>query len=221
MKRYISRIVWTFLVLGLCWNSRAEETSAVKAAPAPQTEAKAGKESAEADDVTITAERMEMHLKERYTELTGNVLVQDSAVNLTAEKIRVYTDEHNKLEKVEAEDHVAIRKLDGSESATGDKGLYVIKEDTIVLDGNCTLMQGNNILQCKRIIYDRKKQTISAEGGTLILPSLRRKDVSLVSGQKADGANKDGDEPSKKDGKDDKVKGLGFLPFLDKPQGDK
>ena len=223
MKRYIRIIACGLLALGLGWTVTAEEATVAKEkdTPVPKAEAKDGKETAEAEDVTITAERMEMHPKDRYTELTGNVLVQDSAVNLTAEKIRVYTDEHNKLEKVEAEDHVAIRKLDGSESATGDKGLYVIKEDTIILDGNCTLMQGNNILQCKRIIYDRKKQTISAEGGTLILPNLRRKDVPLVPEQGDKGGKKQSEESTTKEEKDSKSKSHGFLPFLDKQQGDK
>jgi len=207
LLKHISILVCAMLFLSL---------SALAENPAAPAKDESPKESSEADDVTITAERMEMHIKDRYTELTGNVLVQDSAVNLTAEKIRVYTDEHNKLEKVEAEDHVVIRKLDGSESATGDQGLYEIKADTIILDGNCTLMQGNNILKCKRIVYDRKKQTISAEGGTLVLPSLRKKDLSLVPDEKTDD-KKPSDET---ENAEPKSKNRGFLPFLDKPKGE-
>jgi len=126
------------------------------------------------EEITITAERMEMHVSTKYTELTGNVLVQDATMCLTAEKILVYMDDNGGLSKVEAENKVAIRKLDGTESASGDRGVYDIAKRTITIEDDCALMKGTNILQCKKIIYDVENKTFTAIGGTLKLQNLKR-----------------------------------------------
>ncbi len=132
-------------------------------------------ESQEVEEVSISAERMEMQMEGNTIELSGNVLIYDSTMNLTAEKMTVFLDKENKLERVEALNNVTIRKLTGSESATGERGTYDAKKDLITLEGNCTLLQGKNVLSCKEIIYDRKKQTITAKGASLNIRDLKNR----------------------------------------------
>ncbi|NLF94808.1 MAG: hypothetical protein GX564_13055 [Oligosphaeraceae bacterium] len=132
--------------------------------PPADPPAAAAKEDQSLDDISITAERMEMQLSGHTIELTGNILVQDQTMNLTADKMKVFLDEENKLQRIDAEGNVTIRKLSGSESATGERGSYNAKNEQILLEGNCTLFQGRSIMNCEQIIYDRKNQSIVAKG---------------------------------------------------------
>ncbi len=126
------------------------------------------------NEISIAANRVEIHINDRYTELSGNVMIRTSVIALTAEKLRIFADEDNHPDKIEAESRVALRKLDGTESATGDRAEFVRDTNLIVLDGDCTLMRGSNIMRCKRIFYDINRQTVTAEGGSLILPNIHR-----------------------------------------------
>ncbi len=135
----------------------------------------AAEENEELEEVNISADRMEMQMEGNSIELSGNVLVYDSTMNLTAEKMTVFLNQDNKLERVEALDNVTIRKLTGSESATGERGTYDAKKDLITLEGNCTLLQGKNVLSCKEIVYDRRKQTIIAKGASLNIRDLKNR----------------------------------------------
>lgn len=140
------------------------------------TKATAAKEEKPStEEVSISAERMQMQMEGNTIELSGNVLIYDSTMNLTAEKMTVFLDKDNKLERVEALNNVTIRKLTGSESATGERGTYDAQNDLITLEGNCTLLQGKNVLSCKEIIYDRKKQTITAKGASLNIRDLKNR----------------------------------------------
>jgi len=142
------------LLILLAWLCPAAE-------PAPAT---TGEEEKPLEDISITAERMEMQLSGHTIELTGNILVQDSTMNLTADKMKVFMDEDNKLQRIDAEGNVTIRKLAGSESATGERGSYHADSEQISLEGNCTLFQGRSIMSCEQIVYDRKNQSIVAKG---------------------------------------------------------
>ncbi len=142
---------------------------AATAAPAATATAPAAAAVAEADEISISADRMEMHLDGHTAELSGNVLIEDKTMKLSAEKMMVYLDDDNKLQRVDASGNVTVRKLDGSESATGDTGTYDTKEDVIVLDGNCVILQGKNAIRGSRAIYSRKDQVIKLERATLTI----------------------------------------------------
>ncbi|MFA6928723.1 MAG: lipopolysaccharide transport periplasmic protein LptA [Lentisphaeria bacterium] len=143
-------------------------------APPPQ-DSKAAPE-----EVSISADRMEMQMEGNTIELSGNVLIYDSTMNLTAEKMTVFLDKDNRLERVEALNNVTIRKLNGSESATGERGSYDSINELITLEGNCTLLQGKNVLSCSEIIYDRKKQTITAKGASLNIRDLKNRGTDNI-----------------------------------------
>ncbi len=153
----------------------AEEKAAEPAAkPARKPKRDLFEELDPDNEISIAANRVEIHINDRYTELSGNVMIRTSVISLTAEKLRIFADEDNHPDKIEAESRVALRKLDGTESATGDRAEFVRDTNLIVLDGDCTLMRGSNIMRCKRIFYDINRQTVTAEGGSLILPNIHR-----------------------------------------------
>lgn len=149
-----------------------EPTNRVDAAStetAKEADEKADAEE-ETDEMTITAERMEMQMEQHRIELSGNVLIEDSTMKLTAQKMTVFLDNDNKMEHIEAEGGVTVRKLDSSESAVGDRGAYDAQTNVIVLTGNCTILQGKNAMKGDKVIYDRKKQNISLHGATVTIP---------------------------------------------------
>jgi len=171
--------------------------------PPADPPAAAAKEDQSLDDISITAERMEMQLSGHTIELTGNILVQDQTMNLTADKMKVFMDEDNKLQRIDAEGNVTIRKLSGSESATGERGSYNAKNEQILLEGNCTLFQGRSIMNCEQIIYDRKNQSIVAKGKiTLNIRDLKNKPglpsvLNSAGGSPAPGSTTSGDDAGK------------------------
>ena len=177
MTSLIGRRGWSEALCLLCLlavtGSAADETGKPVAPPAPvasaETVAPADVVAAETDEISISADRMEMHLDGHTAELSGNVLIEDKTMKLSAEKMMVYLDDDNKLQRVDASGNVTVRKLDGSESATGDTGTYDTKEDVIVLDGNCVILQGKNAIRGSRAIYSRKDQVIKLERATLTI----------------------------------------------------
>jgi lipopolysaccharide export system protein LptA len=148
--------------------------SAQTAQPPPEPTAAAQAATAataaeEPEELSISADHMEMHLDDHTAELSGNVLVEDSTMKLSAEKMTVYLDDDNKLKRVEANGNVTVRKLDGSESASGDTGTYDALNDVIVLEGDCVILQGKNAIRGNRAIYNRKDQRIRLERATLTI----------------------------------------------------
>ena len=182
--KHLTAILILAMALGLGRTAAAEPAALPKptepgagAAPRPEPTNRANTataETAEAEEETdamnITAERMEMQMEKHRIELSGNVLIEDSTMKLTAQKMTVFLDNDNKMEHIEAEGGVTVRKLDSSESAVGDRGTYDAQTDVIVLTGNCTILQGKNAMKGDKVIYDRKNQNISLLGATVTIP---------------------------------------------------
>ena len=175
-------------------------------------------EEEQQDELVVSADRMEMQLDGRTVELTGNVRVEDSNMSLTALKMMVYLTESEKdnekdgekkeekngddvshsnmkLQRIEADGEVVLRKLDGTESAMGDHAVYDVKDDTILMTGNCSIIQGKNTMLGDKVVYDRKKAKINIQKPRLTI-QLDKK------GGKNSGAL--GNIFSEKDEKDDK-----------------
>lgn len=206
-------------------------------------------EEEQQDELVVSADRMEMQLDGRTVELTGNVRVEDSAMSLTALKMMVYLTEaekdaekegekkkekqnedevahsNMKLQRIEADGEVVLRKLDGTESAMGDHAVYDVKDDTILMTGNCSIIQGKNTMNGDKVVYDRKKAKINIQKPRLTIQLEKR-------GSKNGGAlgnifsEKDEKDEKKSDDnpKDDKavdVKPKADKAVEDKPKDDK
>ena len=214
-----SCIATILCALFLC-TSRADEP--------PKKEADNADEEQQ-DELVVSADRMEMQLDGRTVELTGNVRVEDSNMSLTALKMMVYLTESEKdnekdgeqkkepqkdedashsnmkLQRIEADGEVVLRKLDGTESAMGDHAVYDVKDDTILMTGNCSIIQGKNTMMGDKVVYDRKKAKINIQKPRLTIQIDKK-------GGKNNGAL--GNIFTDKDEKDDKKSD-------NKPQDDK
>ena len=184
----------------------------------PPKKSEADDAEEEQDELVVSADRMEMQLDGRTVELTGNVRVEDSNMSLTALKMMVYLTESEKdnekdgekkeekngddishsnmkLQRIEADGEVVLRKLDGTESAMGDHAVYDVKDDTILMTGNCSIIQGKNTMLGDKVVYDRKKAKINIQKPRLTIQIEKK-------GGKNGGAL--GNIFSDKDDKDDK-----------------
>ena len=68
-----------------------------------------------------------------------------------------------KLQRIVAEGEVKLRKLDGTESAMGDHAVYDAKDDTIIMTGSCSIVQGKNTMNGDKVIYNRQKGHIDIQ----------------------------------------------------------
>ena len=193
----------------------------------------------EQDELVVSADRMEMQLDGRTVELTGNVRVEDSNMSLTALKMMVYLTESEKekekendgekkkeekngddvshsnmkLQRIEADGEVVLRKLDGTESAMGDHAVYDVKDDTILMTGNCSIIQGKNSMLGDKVVYDRKKAKINIQKPRLTI-QLDKKggknsgalgNIFTEKDEKDDKKDKDVNDVKENDVKDDKI----------------
>jgi len=144
---------------------------------------------------SITADRMEV-LIGQVVRLEGNVIVADSKMEMYSDIMMVFMknkegaemsqkdeDKEKKkddlssaargivVDRIEAYGHVKIQTLDGNKrSATGERGIYNKKDDILTLEGNCTLMTDGNVMNCIRVIYDRKNDRIFSDRATIVIP---------------------------------------------------
>lgn len=126
--------------------------------------------SEEEQELTVSADDMQMLMDNHTIELEGNVLIEDPTMRLSAKKMLVHLDKDNKIKNIEALGGVTVRKLDSSESATGDSGFYDAVTDVVILRDNCVILQGRNTLTGKQVIYDRKQGTIKLKGASITIP---------------------------------------------------
>ena len=203
----ISRYLTTLLVVLGCGLIVAQEAQEPAKAQEPKKSAKA-QEAQEEQEWNITADSIEMLVDKHTIEMEGNVLVEDELVRLSAKKMLVHLDDDNKLKSIEAFGGVTVRKLDSTESATGDTGTYDATSETVTLSGNCILLKDKNTLTGDKVVYDRKKNVITMKRATITLP-VKKGGGSALGGflgndKKQDGADKKQDGADKKQDRADK-----------------
>ena len=113
-----------------------------------------------------------------------------------------------KLQRIEADGEVVLRKLDGTESAMGDHAVYDVKDDTILMTGNCSIIQGKNTMMGDKVVYDRKKAKINIQKPRLTIQIDKKggKNNGALGNFFSDKDDKDVKEEKKgNDGKDEKV----------------
>ena len=142
----------------------AQETAATEQA-ATEDEEQEMIVNADSADVQLDADNHPVAI-----ELEGNVSIEDVTMRFTAKKMTVHLDKNNKPINIEAVGCVTVRKLDGSASATGETGRYDAELDTVVLKGNCVILQEKNTIRGEQVVFDRKTGKISLKGASLTLP---------------------------------------------------
>jgi lipopolysaccharide export system protein LptA len=108
--------------------------------------------------IDITSERMEVYQDLQKTIFTGDVKVIRGAATLKAQKIDIfYGGKENiggDIEKVVAHHNVII--VDGENTATGQKAVYIPHAENLLLSGDVVMTRGTNVLKGESLTYNLK-----------------------------------------------------------------
>ena len=130
--------------------------------------------------VQIEAASLEVRDKDKVATFSGNVHVIQGDTDLRSKTLVVYYEEDNpkagaikaaqpgpggssQIKRLEASGSVLVTQKD--QTATGDKGVFDMRTNTITLTGNVVISQGQNVLRGERLVVDRATGVSRMEGG--------------------------------------------------------
>lgn len=159
--------------------------SAQRAAPANQGPPNALQGFSQNKDqpVQIEAATLEVRDKDKVATFSGNVHVIQGDTDLRSKTLVVFYEEDtpgakggsgikaaqpgpggsSQIKRLEANGNVIVTQKD--QTATGDKGVFDMKTNTITLIGNVVISQGQNVLRGERLVVDRATGVSRVEGG--------------------------------------------------------
>jgi len=115
----------------------------------------------------VSADQVEMDFNTRVATFTGNVQVDDSRMQLKADKMIVSLNAKNELKKIVAEGNVIIDDVASERRAMGGHTVYTPDNDTMILTEDPILMidEKTALTGADEIIYDRRQGKMTAKGG--------------------------------------------------------
>ena len=129
--------------------------------------------------IAIDADQLQVFDKEQRAVYTGNVVVVQGETTMKAAHMTVYYERANQdqqpaepgtanpggaaLRRVEAKGGVVITSKD--QVAKGDNGILDRENDRMILTGNVSLSQGDNITRGERLFYNLTTGIATVEGG--------------------------------------------------------
>lgn len=122
--------------------------------------------------VKVEADRLEVREKEQAATFSGKVQVTQGGSRLNAQTLVVFyssTEESGgatdsggrQIRRFEAAGGVQVLSKD--QKATGDRGVFDMPTNTVVLTGNVIVAQGTNVIRGDRLIVDLTRQTSRLE----------------------------------------------------------
>jgi lipopolysaccharide transport protein LptA len=107
---------------------------------------------------------------ERRVELLGKVSIVDETRTLKSEKATLFLDENKKVERMEAENGVAMGETSTGRKGTGDKAIYHVDKKMIYVFGKpATISDPKGNVAGQQIVFDIAKdrvQVLSSDGKT-------------------------------------------------------
>ncbi|KPL69227.1 OstA family protein [Erythrobacter sp. SG61-1L] len=124
--------------------------------------------------VNFSADRIELQDKQNRVVLSGNVVITQSDLKLTAGRTTVaYTDSGSlEIQRLDATGGVVVTR--GNESARGAAAVYDFNRRVIVMSGGVQLRRGSDSLSGGRLVIDLRTGLSSVDGkagGTAATPS--------------------------------------------------
>jgi lipopolysaccharide export system protein LptA len=129
--------------------------------------------------VKIEAASLEVRDKEKIATFSGSVIVTQGDTTMRCKSLVVHYDAESKssgmktaqpgpggsssIKKLEALGGVLVTQKE--QTATGDKGLFDMKSNSITLSGNVLITQGQNVLRGERLVVDVATGAARVEGG--------------------------------------------------------
>lgn len=100
--------------------------------------------------VEVTSDNLSVDQETGIAEFTGNVLIGQGEMRLSAPRVLVIYDQNNRgIARMEATGGVTL--VSGPDAAEADRADYSIENGTIVMTGNVLLDQGPNALSAERM----------------------------------------------------------------------
>ncbi|MDK3016918.1 lipopolysaccharide transport periplasmic protein LptA [Pseudodonghicola flavimaris] len=113
--------------------------------------------------VEVTADNLDVNQADGSAEFTGDVLVVQGAMRMTANRVFVVYDRaQSRIERLEATGDVLL--VSGDDAAEAERADYSIDSGTIVMTGNVLLSQGPSVLSSQKMTVDLDSGTARMAG---------------------------------------------------------
>lgn len=114
--------------------------------------------------VEVSSDRLEIDQTDGTAIFTGNVVVVQGELRLTADRVRVeYGDEPpREIERIYAFENVVL--VSPTEAAEGDEAVYEVATRSVLMTGNVLLTQELNAVSGDRLTIDLESGTGVVEG---------------------------------------------------------
>jgi lipopolysaccharide export system protein LptA len=147
---------------------RAQAPAATPAVPQGPPNALQGFAQNRDEPVKVKANRLDIQDKQKIATFYGDVKVTQGDTTLECQTLVIYyeankgsgggaaaaTDQPDdqQIKRIEATEGVVVTQKD--QTATSDAGIFDLRANTAVLNGNVVLMQGQSVLQGERLTVD-------------------------------------------------------------------
>ncbi len=126
--------------------------------------------------VEVSADNLEVNQTDGSAEFSGNVIIVQGAMRLSAHTVRVTYKTGDDAQKTGIESLNAIGQVilvNGADAAEADRAEYNIDSGTIVMLGNVLLSQGEAVLTSNRLVVNLSTGTAEMAGRvkTILNPS--------------------------------------------------
>lgn len=113
--------------------------------------------------VEVTADTLSVDQNDGTAIFTGNVLIGQGDMRLSAPKVQVYYSEQgNRIKRMTASGGVTL--VSGDDAAEASRADYDIDAGIIRMQGDVLLVQKKNALTAERMVVDTKSGTAQMEG---------------------------------------------------------
>lgn len=117
--------------------------------------------------VEVTADQLNVDQSDGTAVFTGNVLVGQGEMRISANRVDVYYATENdqatgRIQRMLATGDVVM--VNGAEAAEAERAEYTIDSGNVVMTGNVLLTQGQNALSGNRLVIDLDTGTGVMEG---------------------------------------------------------
>jgi lipopolysaccharide export system protein LptA len=113
--------------------------------------------------VEVSADQLAVNQADGTAEFTGNVLVGQGQMRLSAGRVKVeYTSDGSGIARLFATEGVTL--INASDAAEAREAVYTIDTGTVVMTGDVLLTQGANALSGQKLVIDLTAGTGVMEG---------------------------------------------------------
>jgi|TARA_Y100000815_G_scaffold274263_1_gene307807 lipopolysaccharide export system protein LptA len=113
--------------------------------------------------VEVTADQLDVNQEDGSAEFTGNVLIGQGEMRLSAPRVLViYSQDSRNIQRMEATGGVTL--VNGPDAAEAERADYSIDTGVIVMSGDVLLTQGANALTSDRMTVNLTQGTAQMNG---------------------------------------------------------